>query len=175
MAEIYVCVRFQDDSVAHVALQTVIRTTGGLLIREWTDVEIVRELSRSIAMWAADQKFMVAWRRISAEEHRLFDRDPAEPGERRWYRNALTDDGQRIVVDMGKAKALHRDRLRHFRSTLLDQLDREWMRATGMGNPADAARIEGERRRLRDLPQDPAIERATSVVELIAHFQQIKG
>lgn len=172
MSEIYVGARMQDGHVVHVALQTTIRIAGGVLHMAWTDAEIQRELARYYPLLAKDGRVMLDWRKLSAEEHALFSE--REVGQRRWYRNALTDVNGVLRHDMTKAKEMHRDRLRHSRSRALARLDGEWMRASGRGETILAASIDQVRQRLRDWPKDPRIEHCQSIVELRAHLTAIQ-
>lgn len=99
-----------------------------------------------------------------------------EPVDRS-YRNAWVDDGQAIVHDMPKARAIHLTRLRKQRDAALDALDGPWMRAMGQDNKAEAARIEAERQALRDMPVTlaPAIAAAATLDELKAVVHQDTG
>jgi len=94
-----------------------------------------------------------------------------QPGELpadRTFRDALTDNGSKLGYDMARARALHLRRLRVARAPKLDQLDRDWMRATGQGDKKEADRVEAERQRLRDLPATLGVESATTIDELKA-------
>ncbi len=84
------------------------------------------------------------------------------------YRNALRDTGTGIEHDMPKARALHLNKLRNARTMQLEQLDRDWMRATAKGDADIAAAIEEQRQRLRDMPQAvrPRLDAAQSVQQL---------
>jgi hypothetical protein len=70
----------------------------------------------------------------------------------RTFRNAWRDRGRIIDHDMPMVRQLQLGWIRQQRAPMLEQLDRDWMRATGQGNSAEAARIEAERQRLRDAP-----------------------
>lgn len=173
MSEMYVVAKFQDGTVAHIALQTTIRVSGGVLHKAWdTDAEVYHELARYFGIWASDGRVMVGWRRISLDEHKMFDKN--EPGQRRWYRNALTDTNGVIEYDMDKARECHRQRLRHYRSWHITEFDGAWMRAMGRGDSVEIDKAETERQRLRDLPQDPAIDACSTVDELKAHWRNLK-
>jgi hypothetical protein len=102
---------------------------------------------------------VVSWRQIRAEDI---------PSAH--YRDAWIDTGSAITHDMGKARAMLLADLRTSRIEQLDALDRDWMRATGRGQAAEAARVESERQRLRDLPAtlNEQIEAATTVDQLRA-------
>jgi hypothetical protein len=97
------------------------------------------------------------WRRVNLEDI---------PNDRT-YRNAWLDTGSEIVHDLEKVKALHLDMLRRDRVPLLEQLDREWTRATGQGKSDEAKSIESKRQALRDLPHE-ALKSAASLEEVKA-------
>jgi hypothetical protein len=84
------------------------------------------------------------------------------------YRGAYRDRGGRLEVDMPAARELHRERLRVRRPARMQELDGEWMRATGQGKTGDALAVEAKRQVLRDLPADPRIEAAATPEELQA-------
>lgn len=86
----------------------------------------------------------------------------------RTFRNAWTYDGQRVCVDMPKARTLHLDRIRQARKPVLDQLDKDWMRAMGQRKQAEADTIEAQRQVLRNLPQTLDLTQATTAEELKA-------
>lgn len=70
-----------------------------------------------------------------------------------------------IQINMAKAREIHRNRLRAARTPLLLDLDVEYLRAHEAGD--DTAAIVAAKQVLRDLPQDPAIDTATTPDELI--------
>ncbi len=100
----------------------------------------------------------VSHRRI-ADQHLPTDRT---------YRGAWRDDGAAIVHDMPKAREIHLRNLRAKRAAKLEQLDRDWMRATGQGKKQEADKLEQERQKLRDLPASIGVDRANTVDELKA-------
>lgn len=59
---------------------------------------------------------------------------------------------------MKRVRSIHIERLRIARGPILEQKDKEWMRAFGQGKTEEAARIEAERQALRDLPEIVAKE-----------------
>lgn len=73
-----------------------------------------------------------------------------------------------ISIDMDKARALHRARLRIVRKPLLDALDLAWKRAMEAGDAKRAAAVAAEQQALRDLPADPAIDAAKTPEQLLA-------
>lgn len=132
-----------------------------------TDEAIAAEIDRCRQIWRESLGAEVAsWKRVADNE--IPDALMKRPNGR--YRGAWTYDGKTFKVDMAKAREEHRAILRRERAPMLDQLDRDWMRAAGQKKQADADAIEGRRQRLRDAPAAlaPAIEAATSLEELKA-------
>lgn len=93
------------------------------------------------------------------------------PTDRR-YRDAwesdLSGSGNPITVNMTKARAIHRDRLRAARPSRFAELDAKWMKAVATNDGTEATRCEAQRQTLRDLPQNPAIDAAATPEELMA-------
>ena len=172
MAEIYLAVSRSDGSVAHVAFQTEgrfpSRPLGGwekapdafAWTRQPSDENIEFELARVSANWSRlGDPVMIGWRRISDEEHRLFETD-------RVYRDALTDVDGKLQHDMPKARALHQAYLRHQNGDKFMTLDREWLDKNARGDANGAAEVEAKRQALRDFVNDPRIEAAKTIDEL---------
>lgn len=86
----------------------------------------------------------------------------------RTFRHAWRHDGKKFTHDMKKVREIHVERQRIARIPLLEQLDREWMKAMGQGNKVEADRIELERQKLRDLPTtiQPELEKAKTPEEV---------
>jgi hypothetical protein len=97
----------------------------------------------------------------------ITDPDDKIPTDRR-YRDAWVLDGDKVVVDMPRARIIHLSRIRRARAKLFPDLDGVWMRETARGHVVEAARIEAERERLRRLPQTLDLESATTPDELHA-------
>ena len=114
--------------------------------REPTDAAILDELVRTFPDTDIDGKARpqpVRFRRIQESDI------PAD----RTYRAAWKDGGAGAIEhDMPKARAIQVGRVRFARNVKLEQLDRDWMRATGQARTADAKAIEASRQELRDLP-----------------------
>ncbi len=89
-------------------------------------------------------------------------------GDNGEYRAARKLDGTAIVIDMPKARELHRNRIRAARLPLMEALDVEQKRALVARDDAKVAEIEAKLQTLRDAPADPAIEAAATVDELKA-------
>jgi len=85
----------------------------------------------------------------------------------RYFRDAWTyvqgvnpGDVGSIGVDMDRAKAIIRDHVREIRQPLLEALDVEYLRAQEAG--ASTTDIVRRKQELRDLPQAPEIDLATT-------------
>jgi len=96
---------------------------------------IFEEISRAFA-----GKTVVSYRRIERGEI------PID----RAYRNALVDDGEKLIHDMSKAREVHLDKLRRERASKMEALDIELIRALGAGKPVKD--IEAKKQALRDMP-----------------------
>jgi len=81
-----------------------------------------------------------------------------------WYLNG----DNKIETDMSRAREIWKDRMRTARRPKLDELDRLHSRAIGRGNRTEADAIEAQRQSLRDVTDDPAIEKAQKPEELNA-------
>jgi hypothetical protein len=86
----------------------------------------------------------------------------------RSFRDAWKDVDEVLIHDMTKVKEIHLARLRIQRNALLEEKDKDWMRAIGQGNTTEATAVETERQALRDFPQTIAsqLESATTVAEV---------
>jgi hypothetical protein len=82
----------------------------------------------------------------------------------RTFRNAWVVEAGTVIVDIDKAKALTKDRLRAERKPLLEAQDVEFQRAQETG--ADIAEIIKEKQRLRDITKQ--VDALTSIDELKA-------
>lgn len=131
---------------------------NGIWKREPTDANIMQEISRTYAASAAQP---IAYRIVSDDEvpqDRTF-RDA-------WADPHLGKTRGALVHDMEKSRALHLRRIREARAPVLDQLDRDWMRATGQGRTKAAEEIEALRQELRDATTSIGIEKATTPDDL---------
>lgn len=72
-----------------------------------------------------------------------------------------------ILINIEIAKNIWRDKLRLLRAPLLSKLDIDFLRAIEINNINEQQRIIALKQRLRDAPNDPRIDAATSVQELI--------
>ena len=91
----------------------------------------------------------------------------------RYFRNAWTHvvTGRavgRVVVDMTKAREIHRDVLRRARKPLLEAADVDYIKADEAADEPKKAEIRARKQALRDVPQDPRIDAAQTPEELKA-------
>jgi len=89
----------------------------------------------------------------------------------RTFRNAWSHGGSTVNVDMGKAREIHKDKLRELRKPLLEALDVQFMRALELGQ--DTKAIVDKKQALRDVTSDAAISAAKTPDELKAAIPQI--
>lgn len=111
-----------------------------------------------------DQALERAWKDVPPDAINPIVVDDA-PSDRS-YRNAWTHDGSAIVHDMIKARELHKDILRARRAPKLADLDIAYQRADEDGDSAKKQTIAAQKRALRDVTKDPAIEAARSIDDL---------
>lgn len=170
--EIYLVARWSDGSVSHEAMQLAGRfpaqpaETGwrfagdGTWVRASSDANINQYLGRvAQRRLELDGLTLVGWRRITAQEHAMFERD-------RTYRDAMADDGVTLSHDMTKARELHRAFIRHQNGDRFMTLDREWVDASASGDTAKAQQIAAQRDALRNFVNDPRIDAAQTLDEL---------
>ena len=136
---------------------TPIHDSDGWWKREPSDRNLAFEISKAYSVGGKQPT------RYRIVDHNLIPAD-------RTYRDALVDDGNKLAHDMPKAREIHLRHVRDRRGPALDQLDRDWMRATGRGETKEAKRIEAERQALRDLPAMLGVEAASTTEELKARW-----
>ena len=73
-----------------------------------------------------------------------------------------------ISTDMAKAKLIHKDKIRYYRTAKLQELDIEFQKA--QETSADTSAIVSKKQALRDAPADSAIDAATTEAELKAQW-----
>jgi hypothetical protein len=73
-----------------------------------------------------------------------------------------------IIINMNKAKDIHREHLRIERKPLLDALDVQFIRAVETGDTVLQQSIAQKKQLLRDAPANPEITAAQTVDELKA-------
>jgi hypothetical protein len=161
--QIYIAITRADGGVSIMGFVTVGRGSVLPSDAEWipgrpgwwrrspTDAAIFYEVSRSTP--------------DATGYHRINKADiPAD----RAYRDALAHDGVKLHHHMPKAREIHLDKLRRHRAIALEDLDKQWMRATAADDKHAAKAIEAKRQALRDMPttKRPHIEAASTVDEL---------
>lgn len=92
--------------------------------------------------------------------------DVSEIPSDRTFRNAWEKSGIKISVNMSRALAIHKDKLRVDRLPELEALDREFMLALEAG--ADTSGIAAKKQALRDMPADARLAGAKTPGELKA-------
>lgn len=93
--------------------------------------------------------------------------DDADVPADRTFRDAWDLDAKgAVVVDMPKARELHKASLRRLRTPKLGALDVDFMRAVEEGNAARQQELRAAKDALRDLTDDPIIEAAKTPEEL---------
>ena len=151
---------FADDTIGIMTFVTCEYNTDGSprWTREATAEEIEKETLKASKSFDAEKLPVKGWRKVKAQEI----------PEDRSYRNALRHDGTKFYHDMDHARRLHLDNLRDERGRMLEQLDRDWMRASGQGKKAEAKVVEEKRQALRDFPviKAAAIQSASTTDEL---------
>lgn len=111
------------------------------------------------------QAAIISWREIEPREEYF-------PGNLA-FRDAWCDvtPEPKIDINIPKARDIHRDRLRAMRAEKFTALDIEMTRA--FDNPSKQKDIEAKRQALRDVTQDPSIEKANTPEELMAVIPDI--
>lgn len=71
-----------------------------------------------------------------------------------------------IHVDMPHAREIQKEKIRRKRIARLSELDTEYMRADEEGDSQKKKEVALEKKRLRDLPNDPRIENAKTIEDL---------
>ena len=84
------------------------------------------------------------------------------------FRDAWAISGSTIVIDMTKAKEIHKARIRLARESKLAALDIEFQKA--QETSADTTAIVAKKQALRDAPVDSAIDAATDEAGLKAQW-----
>jgi len=104
---------------------------------------------------------MVSWRRLTLAEHEMFNQN-------RNHRDALEDVNGVLRHNMVKARELHRSLIRHSNGAKFLTIDREWVDAFAKGDKQTADAVEAQRQAMRDVVDDPRIEAAQTIEELLA-------
>ena len=75
-----------------------------------------------------------------------------------------------ITINLDKARETHRSNIRYARASLLNTLDVEFQRA--LENNGDTSEIVAKKNLLRDAPQNPAIDSASTAQELKSSWDE---
>lgn len=111
-----------------------------------------------VKKWVPEkQPTVLSWRTI----------EPVDVPSDRYFRNAWEDDNG-IVVNMPKARVIHKDKLRRLRTPILEKLDEEYLRADEAGDTQKKKDIAAKKQLLRDVTAVPEIEAAQTPEELKA-------
>jgi hypothetical protein len=97
----------------------------------------------------------------------------ALPLRHRVFSDAWTVNEGHVLVDMARAREVHRAKLRKAREAELARLDVEYQRADETGNTIVKGQLTLAKQALRDLPQDPAIELAMTPDQLKAAWPAV--
>lgn len=76
-----------------------------------------------------------------------------------------------IIINMDKAKEIHKNKLREARKPLLEKLDVEYMRTLEQG--ADTTEIVSQKQELRDITQHPDLLSISNIDDLKAFWPDI--
>jgi len=80
-----------------------------------------------------------------------------------------------IIINLNKAREIHKDKMREARAPKLAALDVAFMRAVEQADTAKQAEIAAEKQALRDVTKDPDIAAASDVDALKAAWPAILG
>ena len=131
-------------------MKRLIFESGGLVrvVTPVNGVELERVAEVSVPLG-------VDWRVIDVDE--LPDRV---------YWGAWSLSGGGVVVDMVKARGIHRDSLRVLRKPLLDAADVDYLKAVEVGDSVAVAAVVARKQALRDVTKHESIESAQAPEEL---------
>lgn len=158
---VFIAFTRQDGGLTIMQFFTLVRRSPSDpgMRREASDENILKEFARS-------NQQPVSWRRIELKDiptHRIF-------------REAWVDTGTKVDHHIPKVKNITLERHRRQRNTKLEQLDREWTKATGQNRKQDAVIIEAQRQELRDMPVliESEISNMSNVEEIV-QYCTLKG
>jgi hypothetical protein len=93
--------------------------------------------------------------------------DATVPSDRH-FRDAWSLSGSTITEDVTASKVLFKDKIREVRTSLLEALDVDYMKALEAGNSSAQTTAKNKKQALRDAPAAAAIEVASDITELKA-------
>lgn len=88
------------------------------------------------------------------------------------FNSEIQITSKKITINMPKAKEIHRNKIRKVRKSKLQELDVQFQRELEKGPKANTQPIVDKKQELRDLPNHPDIEAATTVEELKATWNE---
>jgi len=91
-----------------------------------------------------------------------------KPGQRKRRAKLDPKKDKNFSIDMTKAKAIHKDKIRLARAPKLAELDVEFQKA--QETSADTTEIVSKKQALRDAPAASAIDSATTTDELVKQW-----
>jgi len=86
----------------------------------------------------------------------------------RTFRGAWLFNGDAVEVDMKLARDIHRETIRSERNAKFEKLDADWFLAMEKSDEAQQAAIAVSKQKLRDAPDHPSIDAASTPEELKA-------
>jgi hypothetical protein len=170
--EIYLAATWSDGSVSHEAMQLDMRaptkplgnwaqSPGGSWHLEGNDADVDFYMARvAERVLAGNGLTLVGWRRLSEADHQKFSTN-------RQHRNALEDVDGEIRHNMVKARAIHKELLRHVGIEKLLVLDGKENAAASKKDDANLASILADKQAIRDAFDDPRIDAAQTIEELL--------
>jgi len=94
----------------------------------------------------------------------------------RWFRDAWDIVDKKLIVNIDKAKDIHKERIRIARTIAFPALDVEYQRSTETTNNSKKTKeIIAKKQQLRDAPLDPRIDQVTTTEELKAIWPEFLG
>ena len=111
---------------------------------------------------------------VPTKNFRVIKRTEIDKLDQRFVPNAfICDENMNPVVDLKKAKEVWRDRIRIKRVPVLQALDVEYLKASE--KKEDTSEITKKKQELRDLPQNPKIDKAKSIADLVKVWHNLLG
>lgn len=104
-------------------------------------------------------------------KHSIVHRDSLP--DDRYFRNAFKLEDDKCVVDMTKAKDIHKEYLRRIRKPKLEALDVEFMLAVEQEDKAKQKEIARKKQALRDITSDPRIDSKRKPESLKAFIPEV--
>jgi hypothetical protein len=113
-----------------------------------------------------DQLVARAWNRLPQEAVNPTVIFTADLPQDRDFRNAWEHGGDKVRVNMDRAREIYFGRIRKARDAALMALDIETIKASGKGDTGALATVEAQKQLLRDLPEAIDLNVAKSPEEL---------